>query len=180
MNIKRVVVGPLMTNCYILELNDSVLIIDPGDNFDLIRANIDEQKLVVGVVITHSHFDHIGALEEVMNYYHVKKYDMKTMCEGVCNIGPFKFETIYTKGHYFDSITLYFKDINTMFVGDFIFRNSIGRVDLEGASTTDMIDSINKILNYPNAKIMPGHGWYTTLDEERTNLKYFIKDLECN
>ena len=180
MNVKRVVVGPLQTNCYILEINNSVLIIDPGDNFALIKDSIGENKTVEGIVITHSHFDHVGALNEAMNYYHVNKYGMNNLSEGTNNIGPFNFDVIYTEGHYFDSITLYFKNINTMFVGDFIFKNSIGRVDLDGASVPDMIKSINKILEYPNVKIMPGHGESTTLDDERENLKFFAKDLEYN
>lgn len=180
MNVKRVVVGPLQTNCYILEINNSVLIIDPGDNFSLIKNSIGEDKTVEGIVITHSHFDHIGALNEAMEYYHAKKFDMSNLSEGTKKIGPFNFDCIYTKGHYLDSITLYFKNINTMFVGDFIFKNSIGRVDLEGASVKDMIKSINKILEYDNSKIMPGHGIPTTLDDERENLRYFAKDLEYN
>lgn len=170
----------MQTNCYILEKYDSVLIVDPGDNFNLIKNTINKDKKVVGVVITHSHFDHVGALDEVLDYYHIHKYGYDNLMEGKNNVGPFNFDVIYTEGHYFDSITLYFKNINTMFVGDFIFKNSIGRVDLEGASIPDMIKSINKILTMPDAKIMPGHGESTTLDAERDNLRIFLKDLECN
>ena len=180
MNVKRVVVGPLQTNCYILELDSSVLIIDPGEDFPLIRDSISNDKTIEGVIITHSHFDHIGALNDTLNYYHTKKYDKSNLMEGINNIGPFEFEVIYTEGHYFDSISLYFKHVNMMFVGDFIFKNSIGRVDLEGSSSTDMIKSIRKILTMDNVKIMPGHGFPTTLDDERINLNYFIKDLENN
>ena len=180
MNVKRVVVGPLQTNCYILELDSSVLIIDPGEDFPLIRDSISNDKTIEGVIITHSHFDHIGALNDTLNYYHTKKYDKSNLMEGINNIGLFEFEVIYTEGHYFDSISLYFKHVNMMFVGDFIFKNSIGRVDLEGSSSTDMIKSIRKILTMENVKIMPGHGFPTTLDDERINLNYFIKDLENN
>lgn len=180
MNVKCVVVGPLQTNCYILEKENSILIIDPGEDFTLIRDTIGNEKHIEGVVVTHSHFDHVGALDDVMNYYHTQKYDRSNLSEGTNKIGPFEFDVLYTEGHYFDSITLYFKNMNMMFVGDFIFKDSIGRVDLEGASSSDMIKSIRKILTMPNVKIMPGHGCPTTLDDERVNLNYFIKDLANN
>ena len=61
MNIKRLEVGVLKTNCYILENNEETLIIDPGDDFEKIKENIN--KKLVGVLITHNHFDHVGALK---------------------------------------------------------------------------------------------------------------------
>ena len=60
MNIKRIEVGYLKTNCYIIENNGECLVIDPGDEFDKIKNNI--SKNVVGVIITHNHFDHVGAV----------------------------------------------------------------------------------------------------------------------
>ena len=61
MKIHRVVVGYLEENCYILEKDGKVLVIDPGDEIDKIKEVINNNK-VVGVLVTHSHFDHIGAL----------------------------------------------------------------------------------------------------------------------
>ena len=63
MNIKRVVVGSLEENCYIVEKNNKCIIIDPGDEADKIISNITCE--VVGILITHYHFDHIGALDEL-------------------------------------------------------------------------------------------------------------------
>jgi glyoxylase-like metal-dependent hydrolase (beta-lactamase superfamily II) len=180
MFVKRVVVGELQTNCYILESNHEVLIIDPGADFLKIKNSININDLVVGVVVTHSHFDHIGALNEVINYYNVPYYSMNNLLEGENNISNFKFDVIYTKGHLDDSITLYFKNIKSMFVGDFIFASSIGRVDMEGSNINDMIDSLKRILEYENVTIYPGHGMNTTLDNERNTIKYFIKELENN
>lgn len=180
MNVKCVVVGMLKTNCYIIENMNEVLIIDPGDDAKLIINNIDNNKHVVGIIITHHHFDHIGALNELIKYFHTKEYNANNLLEGTNRISSFEFDCLKTPGHYYDSISIDFKNINTMFVGDFIFKNSIGRVDLEGANTVDMINSLELILKYENRTIMPGHGEATSLDEERENIKIFIKNLKYN
>ena len=61
MEINKVVVGPLETNCYILTIGNKCLVIDPGDEYDKIKKVINKKE-VIGVIITHYHFDHIGAL----------------------------------------------------------------------------------------------------------------------
>ena len=68
MEIKKVVVGELETNCYILINNNKCLVIDPGDNFEMIKEAIGDNK-VVGCLVTHFHPDHIGALEELLSKY---------------------------------------------------------------------------------------------------------------
>ena len=141
MNIEIVKVGPLKTNCYILSINNDVLVIDPGDEYNKIKKVIGN-RTVNGVIVTHNHFDHIGAL----NYFD-NIYDYNNLKEGINKIGNFAFEVIYTPGHTNDSICLYFKDNNKMFVGDFIFKYSIGRIDL-GCNINDMIKSLHKISNY--------------------------------
>lgn len=176
-NIKCVVVGPLETNCYMVENDTEVLIIDPGADAEKIISNIEPGKCVVGIIITHHHFDHVGALSNLLKYYNTKEYNMSNLVEGKNKISSFSFNCLYTPGHYYDSISLDFTDINTMFVGDFIFKDSIGRVDLEGANVLDMINSLESILKYENRIIMPGHGNNTSLDDERENIKNFIKIL---
>lgn len=61
MQIDRVIVGELQTNCYILSIDNECIVIDPGDEYNKIKNYIGDKK-VVGVIITHHHFDHIGAL----------------------------------------------------------------------------------------------------------------------
>ena len=171
MNIKKVIVGRLETNCYILEKNDICLVIDPGDNFDKIKSCI--EKKVVGVLLTHRHFDHIGALEELTEYYKVSIYDIKNLNEGLNKINDFEFNVFYNPGHTDDSISFIFDDI--MFSGDFIFKGTIGRWDL-GGNIVDIKNSIEKILDSKiNYKIYPGHGDLTYLDNEREMLEYYIK-----
>lgn len=70
MEIKNVIVGPLETNCYLLIKEQNCLIIDPGEEADLIEKAIGNKK-VVGIIITHYHFDHIGALEELREKYQI-------------------------------------------------------------------------------------------------------------
>ena len=166
MKIKRLVVGILEENCYILEKNNKLLIIDPGDNFNLINKYINN-KNVVGVLITHHHNDHIGALNEVLKFYDLK--------ENIVNDIDFDFEIIKTPGHSSDSISYYFKKENFMFTGDFLFKDAIGRVDLPTGSSEEMIESLYKIMDYPdNVQIYPGHGDKTILGREKKNFKYYI------
>ena len=77
MRIKSVVVGSLETNCYIIEKDGEILIIDPGDEESKIIESITGE--VVGIIITHHHFDHVGALESVKKYYNAKVYDYSNL-----------------------------------------------------------------------------------------------------
>ncbi len=163
MKIDRVVVGKLQTNCYIISKNQKCIIIDPGDEYEKIKKYIGDKK-IVGVIITHYHFDHIGALK-----YFDKSLilDKNNLDEKIYKMGDFEFEIIYTPGHKEDAITIYFHEENVMFTGDFIFKNAIGRTDLDGGNMLDMINSLNKMKKYNmNIIIYPGHGDTTILRDE--------------
>ena len=169
MKIDVVKVGYLEENCYMLSIKDECLIVDPGDEFDIIKKVVGNKK-VLGILITHHHFDHVGALKECINYYSCPVIDYKNK---ISSIGPFKYEIIPTPGHKEDSVTYYFKDEKVMFVGDFIFKESIGRCDLEGGNISDMQNSINMIKKYGNnITLYPGHGDKTTLGYEKENNVY--------
>ena len=167
--VDKVVVGVYAANCYILSKNNKALVIDPGDEYDKIKPFINNKE-IVGVLITHKHPDHIGALN---NFDKNKIYSYNNLKEGINQITPFTFEVIYTKGHTSDSITFYFQEDNLMFTGDFLFKGSIGRMDLPTGNANEMIKSIEKLKKYPNVKIFPGHGEPTTLEEEKQNNIYF-------
>ena len=174
MKIEIVGVGELRCNCYLLDIDGEVLVIDPGDEFIKIKNRIGNRD-VLGIVVTHHHFDHVGAMEEMSLYFNVKVYDRNNMKEGRNEIGKFSFDVIYTPGHKEDSICIYFKDNKCMFSGDFIFRGSIGRCDLPGGNVGDMIESIRKIKTYDkDILIYPGHGDRTTLEYEMNNNMYFL------
>lgn len=164
MNIKKVLVGPLQTNCYILVKGSDAIIIDPGDEEEIIEKELENLNLK-GVLLTHSHFDHTGALS-----YFLNKYNLKINQE----IKEFPYETVLTPGHTKDSKTFYFKEEKVMFVGDFIFKNGIGRMDL-GGNEQDMKNSLEVIKKYdPSITLYPGHGSITTLKDEINNFSFYI------
>lgn len=170
MEIEKVVVGDLEENCYIISHENDCLIVDPGAEFNKIKEKIGDRK-VDGVLLTHHHFDHVGALKDVLDFYETDLYDFNSVQEKEYIVGPFKFEVIFNPGHSNDSISFYFKDKKAMFVGDFVFLGSIGRCDLEGGSFLQMKESIEKLKqNEVDITLYPGHGLKTTLEyEKRTN-----------
>lgn len=172
MKIDCVVTGYLDENCYILSNDKTCLVVDPGDDYLKIKEAIGDKK-VLGVLITHSHADHIGALRNFLTKRSIKIFKRSNLEEKEYTIGDFKFNCILTPGHSKDSVTFYFKEEKTMFIGDFIFKDSIGRTDLPGGSNTEMQESIKKILEYPEDTIIyPGHYEKTTLGYEKENNEY--------
>lgn len=174
METKCVVTGFLDENCYLIIKNGTCLVVDPGDDFHKIKEEIGDNK-ILGVLITHSHADHIGALRNFLTKRSIKIFKRSNLEEKEYTIGDFKFKCIYTPGHSKDSVTFYFEEEKIMFVGDFIFKDSIGRCDLPGGSESEMKESINKILEYPDdIKLYPGHYQETTLGDEKTNNQFLI------
>ena len=171
MVIETLVLGPLETNCYILKKDNNCLIIDPADEFNKIKECVGNLT-PVGVIVTHNHFDHIGALKDVENYYNLNVLDGNNLEEKEYTLDNFRFSIIRSKGHTNDSIIVLFKEEKIMFVGDFIFKESIGRTDL-GGSMSDMKESIEMIKKYSDITIYPGHGEKTNIDYEKENNYYF-------
>ena len=166
MQIEKLVLEPLDNNCYVLKNNGYALVVDPSSEEDVIEKCLKELDVeLVGILITHYHYDHIGALDYFVNKYDIPVFDYRTL--GLKKVKNFKFEVIPTKGHSKDSVSFYFKDSNDMFVGDFIFMGSIGRMDLEGGNEEEMAYSLRclKEMN-KNTKLFPGHGMITTLERE--------------
>lgn len=164
MQIDTLVVGALQENCYIITKNNFSIIIDPGDEaLKIIEAC--KNKNVKEILVTHNHFDHVGALKEVENYFKLKANNKS---------GYFDYEVIHNPGHSADSKTFYFKENKIMFCGDFIFYGTIGRTDLETGSDLDMIKSLKLIQKYPDDIILyPGHGPKTTLGDEKKRFNYY-------
>jgi len=170
MKIENIIVGSLEENCYILSIDNKVLVIDPGDEYEKIMKAIDNRK-ILGILVTHKHFDHIGALDYFKN---IDIYSFDNLQEKEYNIGPFNFEVIFNPGHSSDSVSYYFKEYDALFCGDFIFYHNIGRCDLPTGSMNEMLKSIENIKKYPKKTIIyPGHGFKTTLEEEIKNNYYF-------
>lgn len=165
MKIKCLVVGELMANCYLLEKDGKVLIIDPGDEFEKIDKVISGE--VEEILVTHSHQDHIGALKELEDKYQIKHNTFKKE--------TFKYEVIKTPGHTSDSLSFYFPEEKVMFTGDFLFANSIGRMDMPTGSRKDMESSLLKISKYPlDTVICPGHYYTSMLGDALDIVKNFF------
>ena len=179
MKIETIKVGSLETNCYLIINNDKCIIVDPGDDKDKIIDKIESLNLTpIAIFITHYHFDHIGALNDIKNKYNIKVYDYKNYesDDKLYKVEDFNFKIIDTKGHKEDLVTFYFPNENVMFVGDFIFKGDIGRCDLEGGNFYEMLESIEKIKTYPKDTIIyPGHEEPTTLNDEIKYNTYFNK-----
>ena len=118
LKIEHLVLGRLRTNCYIVKKDNKCIIIDPADEANVIKEACKDYE-VEEILVTHHHFDHILALEELEKTYQVKHntFLRKT----------FKYEVIKTPGHASDSLTFYFKEEKIMFTGDFLFYHTIGR-----------------------------------------------------
>lgn len=174
MKVSKISVGTLQANCYLIKQDNKGLIVDPGDEIDKIINLVGDTK-VLAVLITHHHFDHVGALSEFLNKYKCDVIDFGST--GHKTIGPFSFDIISTKGHTSDSVTYYFKNNNLMFTGDFLFKDNIGRCDLPTGSYSEMSKSIELIKSYDrNIIIYPGHAESTTLGYEFDNNSYLKGD----
>ncbi len=169
--------GYLKENCYVISYDEKCLIVDPGDDFYKIKKLVGENE-VLAILVTHYHVDHVGALEDCLKAYNVNVIDYRNY--GKVKVGPFYFEIIRTPGHKNDAVTYYFRDEKVMFVGDFIFKGSIGRCDLPGGDILEMKNSLKNIKKYDgNIILYPGHGYPTLLKDEFLNNPY-MKDEELN
>lgn len=172
MKVQSFVCGYLEENAYLVinELNEALLI-DPGENEEVIDKYITKNNItLVGILITHYHFDHVGALDYFKEKYDLKVYDINNV--GLNKTHGFMFDVFETKGHTDDSCSFFFEEINSLFCGDFLFKESIGRYDFENSNFQDMMKSIKWVKTLdPSVKIYPGHG-------EDSTLKYEFKHNE--
>lgn len=182
MKIERFIVGIMQVNGYVVydENTWETVIIDPGDEAEVFQQYIEQNQLKLkGIILTHCHYDHIGAVEELKEKYNCFVYIHKKDMEGLKNsninysmpiagktegviadrllqdgdsvrIGELPLEVIHTPGHTAGSICLKVKNQKIIFTGDTVFRDEIGRMDLASGSETDMKKSIiDKISNWP-------------------------------
>ena len=204
MLIKSFALGAYETNCYIVadETTLDCAVIDPGADAATILDYLEETKLRCRfVLLTHGHFDHTGAVEDVLAdtdaelfvhkadvgvttggdfYRFVPPQGTKYYAEGdVICVGKLSFSVMETPGHTPGSVCLLCTESSSgdraLFSGDTLFRDSCGRTDFAMGSTEDMLRSLKRLSELPgNCEVYPGHGFSTTLDRERS-VNYFMR-----
>jgi glyoxylase-like metal-dependent hydrolase (beta-lactamase superfamily II) len=191
MQVLTVPTGYIQANCYIVfDEAQNAVVIDPGDECSKIMAKITENRLNVGkIILTHGHFDHIGAAADLAKFTHapvlagegekaviesnsrvkipvideyLKDGDM-VMC------GNLSFKVIHTPGHSAGGICLYAKERRCLFSGDTLFKRYIGRCDLFTGNLKQITVSVlNKLFTLPEDTVVyPGHDAKTTIGEEK-------------
>jgi glyoxylase-like metal-dependent hydrolase (beta-lactamase superfamily II) len=173
MKIKKVVVGLLQTNCYLVISDKELLVIDPGDEIEKILLEIKKNKARPKyIVLTHYHFDHVSGARELKEktlakiLYHERERAFfadlpadQYLKEGDrIKIGQEFLEVVHSPGHTTGSICLLGK--NEIFSGDLIFEEGYGRTDLPGGSEEDLKKSLKKLAKIlkKGMTIYPGHG----------------------
>lgn len=191
MLIKTIPVGQLEANCYVVTDEKSLdcAVIDPGDESNAILDYLEDNKLSCrAILLTHGHFDHVGAVEAIVEetgaavYIHPAdagyKVGMsgmmfrlpeggKTYVDGdVVKVGALEFAVMSTPGHSPGSVCLICGD--ALFTGDTLFRGSRGRTDLPGGDMDAEMRSLKRICSLPgDYEVYPGHMDSSTLERER-------------
>ena len=199
-SIKSVVVGPVDVNCYILKdkATGKGAVIDPGGHVERIMSLINDMKAdIAEIIITHGHFDHIGALDELRNAIgcgaSIHELDAEMLLKSRKNLSIFMgtdasfrpaerllkdgdvirfgesfLKVIHTPGHTAGGICLYDED-KVLFSGDTLFAGSVGRSDFPGGDHYQLIESVVKALAEVKDEtvVYPGHGPETGMGYER-------------
>lgn len=197
MQMESLELGLYRTNCYILWEDDSAVILDPGYSAERIVRRLQELGLSLSaIVLTHGHFDHVGAVGELKKAYDcpvcLPKADTAlpeeitngaipytVLYEGgqTLSYGGISLHAMLTPGHTPGSSCL--KTGNCLFTGDTLFRDTCGRTDLPGGSWVQMKQSLRRLAAMKEELfVYPGHGEATTLSREKKYNPYLRGALE--
>ena len=201
MKVKMMQVGPIGTNCYILEDENQIAVIDPGDEADRILAEVKGLDAQVEyILLTHGHYDHIGgvarlreALPQTKVYLHKADsrgtgFHVVPLADQVADLmyyddgdtlalGSLTIRVIHTPGHTPGGVTLRVGDV--LFTGDTLFAGSMGRSDFPGGNTQQLFASLKKLARLEgNYHVLPGHESTTTLDRERQSNVFVLEALK--
>ena len=196
LDLQKCIVGSVFTNCYFLKNKETeeMLIVDPGDNADRIEQKVLEmQGRPVAILLTHGHFDHILAAEEIKKKYNIPIYacakEEKTLQDPrinltafhmssytlkadvylkdlqVVELAGFSIQMIETPGHTLGSCCYYLKDEGVLFSGDTVFCGSVGRTDFPEGSTAAIVNSLEALPD--DTEVYPGHDTSTTIGYEK-------------
>jgi len=202
MKIITCTTGALAENCYIIYDSKVAAVIDPGDDADVILDIIDKNGLEVKyILLTHGHFDHIGAVKEIKDktgaLVCIHKEDAFMLVDSAKNLSSFmgelfktdeadillrdgsvidldgiEIKVLHTPGHTPGGVCYLAGDV--MFSGDTLFFMSIGRSDFPYSDPGALDHSLNCVIKSleKDYKVYPGHGDPTTLSFEKCNNPY--------
>ena len=204
MIFKKLVLGMIHTNCYIVgdEETNEVAVFDPGAKAKNIIDTIEKYEYKVKyIIITHAHFDHVLALDELKEAYpdakivihtadepylnldhdnfsrHFKTYPPKHKADICVNdgdklsVGKHEFTFWHTPGHSRGSMCTLIEDM--VMSGDTLFYMSIGRTDFDGGDFDTIVESLKRLATLPDdTKVYPGHGDATTIGFEKENNQF--------
>ncbi|WP_461208923.1 MBL fold metallo-hydrolase [Desulfocurvus sp. DL9XJH121] len=203
MDIRTFTLGPLSTNGYLLTDGKEAVFVDPGGDPAVVLDTLGDLGLkLTQIIITHLHCDHIYGTASLARATDapvlVSEMDAPTLKTGVGGGGfmglpkvePFEYRdlpagdaeflgqavrVLHTPGHTPGSLSLYFPDQGVVFVGDLLFRRSIGRTDFPGGSESDLFASVRReIFTLPDETVVySGHGPETTVGDERLHNPFF-------
>jgi hydroxyacylglutathione hydrolase len=196
--VDRYVLGPVETNCYVVRTDraaDEAVVIDPGDDAAALRLELARMGArCAGILVTHGHFDHVGAVAdlaegtgahvympegdaEMLSRYtdfappglgSGRPYTPEVLLQGDETIGlaGLSFETISIPGHTAAHVAFHVDDC--LFSGDLLFAGGVGRVDLPGGDWDTLLESIRLLAGRfsPDTVVYSGHGPETTLGVE--------------
>jgi hydroxyacylglutathione hydrolase len=178
MDVRMFTVGPVAENCYVLRRDDSdrALIVDPGEEAPKLLAALEGIGVKLdGILLTHCHFDHVGAvapvakatgaevwvpkiekpvLADIMSFVPwpgfgpFESWDAEHTVEGgeKLELAGFEIDVIFTPGHSPGHVTYSIADEGAIFSGDVLFQQSVGRTDLPGGDWPTLLDSIRGLI----------------------------------
>jgi len=207
LDVRMFTVGPVAENCFFVRRPGAAeaVIVDPGDEAPRLQAAIDDLGLdVKAILVTHTHFDHVGAVAPLARATGAPVYcpELEAFVLADINrfvpwqgIGPFEsyeaehelkggerlelagieLDVIHTPGHSPGHMT--FATGGHLFSGDVLFQGSIGRTDLPGGDYGTLMQSIDGLLAaYPDdTRVFPGHMGLTTLGPERASNPFILQ-----
>jgi len=202
LEVRQLTVGPVAENCFVVrkEGADKALVVDPGEEAERILAEVEQTGAEVeAILITHCHFDHVGAVTPVAEATGAPVYCPEIELPLLADImsftmpgfGPYEgyeadewvkggetlelagltLDVISTPGHSPGHVTYSVRDEDAIFSGDVLFQGSVGRVDLPGGDGPTLLRSIQALLDAHSDEttVYPGHMAVTTLGAERAS-----------